>query len=216
MIIAAISLLLFCSRLHAQDITIHNGNGPVGGADQLTTFVDFPKADQDLVTKRWISYLKHQGGKFKSSKGEYFLDNAEIKSISPDTLDIFSRVEDGGDYIRVIMAVNRNGAFINNANAANPAVEQFLYAFAVEMKKEMAAAEVEAAEKILKKLRTEANYVTDENQKLEKNIEEYKSKISDAERDIQSNKTAIQQKEDLISKQEEVVKQLKEKLKSVE
>ncbi len=160
--------------------------------------------------------MKHQGGRFKSKKDEYFLDNAEIKSISPDTLDIFSRVEDGGDYIRIIMAVNRNGVFINNANAANPAVEQFLYGFAVELKKEMAASEVESAEKILRKLHSESDDITSKNKKLEKKIEEYKSEISDAERDIQSNKTAIQQKEDLISKQEEVVKQLKENLKAID
>ena len=57
--------------------------------------VNIPYASLKTVEKKWTSFLKDNNAKVKSSKSEIEGKNATIKAIGPDTLQIFSKIDEG-------------------------------------------------------------------------------------------------------------------------
>lgn len=211
-------LVLFSCMQHlqAQKTVIRAEEMSIGGAVRPASLVVIENANQESVEKKWNSYIKKQKGKVSRSNDGFFHDNAIIKSIGPDTLDIYSVVQSSGTAVTIAMAVNKNNEFITNKSGTYPALEAFLYEFAVDVKKEMAADEVEAAAKVLEAKEKAHERLLDTNKKLAEDNAEMKSKIADNDRTISDNEELIEKTKTEISTQKELLETLEKKLKSVE
>jgi hypothetical protein len=183
---------------------------------KISSYIEIPDANKKLVEKRWVSYLKDFDGKVREHDDEYFSDNAKISSLSPDTLDIYSKVESVEKAVRVTVAINRNGEYINNRTGTLQAVDDFITKFAVEMRKEVIKNKIEDAENVLGDYKRTEHDLVRSNEKLENDIKDYRSKIADAERDIINNKSSLENTKKLIETQDKVVDELKKSLDKVD
>jgi chromosome segregation ATPase len=165
--------------------------------------------DRDFISKRWSSYLKDFDGKLKNNKGEYFLDNAKIPSISPDTLDIYSKVEELDENVVVTVAINKNGEYINNASGQYVAADDLLKKFVTQVKKEKADEAYEAAEKKLRELERDMKSLKSKNEDLSSDIKTMQSRIADNERSIKENEKRMDDMRIKLGEQENEVKQMK-------
>lgn len=212
-------LLLFCScmiQLQAQKTVVRTEEMVIGGSVHPSSLVVIDNADLESVEKKWNSYIKKNKGKVSRSKDEFFHDNAIIKSIGPDTLDIYSVVKSSGTAVTIGMAVNKNNEFITNKSGTYPGLEAFLYEFAVDIKKEMASDAVEAAAKVLEAKEKAHERLLETNKKLAEDNAEMKSKIADNDRTISDNEGLIEKAKSEISVQKELLESLEKKLKTVE
>lgn len=205
-------LLTVSFQLFAQSGQIQYGSATFNGSGQVSSSsVEIEKAEKAMVAKRWSSYIKDFDGKVKNSKGEYFQDNTKMSAISPDTLDIYSRVEESGDNVVITVAINKNGEFINNGSGSYVAIDDMLLSFEKIVKKEKADQEYEEAAKALKTLERSLNELKDKNTKLASSIQDMKSDIADNERTIKSNDKSIEEMNSKIREQDDLVKSLKSK-----
>ncbi len=209
--------LIFTSHeLLSQKIAIRHDGADLGGQVNPVTIAEIPNGELKSVEKKWKSYLKKHGGKLSSDDGELFLDNGQVKAISNDTLDIFSRVAGSGATVFISIAVNKDGVFVNNSDGNSPSIDKFLYDFVFDIRKQMAEDELKSAEKLLKTRDKAYDSLLKSNKKLEKSIKKMREQISDNEREIKKNDEAIEKKKREISKQEALVKELERRLKSIE
>jgi len=178
--------------------------------------VDIPKSNLKDVEKKWTSYLKKQKGKLSDDDDVYFLDNAKIRSISKDTIDIYSTVKSNGDVITVTMALNSGGMFLSNSSGTASAVDRFLYDFAISMKKDILNEELSVAKKLLGTQGKAYDKIEKSNKKLESSIDKMKNQIADNEREIKKNNDKLAKNKSEIAAQKDVVKELENKLKNIE
>ncbi len=207
----SVFIFLTSIQLFAQSKEIQYGSATFNGISQMSSNVVIEDTEEDFVAKKWSSYLKDLDGKLRNNKGEYFLDNTKIGAISPDTLDIYSRVEESGDNVVVTVAINKNGEYINNASGNYVAVDDLLLRFEKRIKKENIDHEYEVAQKALRTLTKSLNEIKDRNKKLVSSIQDMKSEIADNERTIKSNDKAIEEMNSKIQEQDTMVKSLKSK-----
>ena len=200
----------------AQKTVIRNEIAEIAGGSHPASVVTLENTELEKVEKEFSSYLKKQKGKQDKSDGIIFQDNAIVKDISPDTIDIYAAFRTSGKDVTVILAVNRNGQFINNERGSERGVETLLYEFAVGFRKEQASAALDVAEKALKVIEKNYEKLVDSTNDLKKENEKMKEKISDNESTIKSNQEQISKNKAELNVQKELVKSKESILKSIE
>ena len=208
--------ILILNISFAQKTEVRYGSAFLGGNENLVTVVEIENADMKDTRKMWSDYLKKSKGKLSTEGDEYFLDNAKIKSISEDTLDIYSTIKSAGRSVVITMAVNSNGVFINNQGGTQQAVDNYLIDFAIMVKKDLINKELSIAKKALGSKGTALSNIEKQNKKLEKANASMKNKISDNERTISNNNTKLKSENKDIEVQKSIVKELEQKIKNVE
>ena len=202
----------------AQKIKVSESNANIGGGNNNALEVTLYSASVDQVEKAWKGEMKKMKGKITSKKGEYFVDDAEMKQMGENSFDLYARVEKEGDKdAKLIVAVDLGGAFMSSSAHA----EQFkvmkgvIYDFAVETTKEIIGEEVKAQEKILADLEKDQKDLVKDNEKLHKDIEDYKKKIAEAEKAIEDNKKDQEKKKEEITAQQKAVQVVVDQQKAV-
>ena len=176
-------------NLSAQEVSEVRESMSEGSKNALV--LELPKTDAKTVEKAWTKYLKDLDGKTKKNKktNEIFTDNAMIKTMSKNTVDIYSKVQSKGEGSRLTVWVDLGGAFL--ASETHP--EQ--YGVASEMLNDFSAnISIAKAEEVLD---VEEDALNDEEDKLKKldketadmksKIEDYKKKIKELEAEIVKN-----------------------------
>ncbi len=216
--ILPLALLLIFTAMYsfAQKTIIRNETADIAGGTYPASLVTLENTELEKVEKAFSSYLKKQKGKQEKSDGLIFQDNAMVKDISPDTIDIYAAFKSSGKDVTIIMAVNRNGHFINNERGSAQGVEELLYEFAVDFRKEQASEELEIVEKALNAMEKNHDKLVDSMEDLKKDNEEMKQKISDNEAVIKENQEKISKSKAELSTQQELVKSKAAALKSID
>ncbi len=209
-------LLLSTFSLKAQKTVISSGTSNFSAGIIPTSSVAIDNADIKMVQKEWASYLKDLGGKLKEKKGEYFLDNAKIENISSDTLDIYSRVEKNGESVKILLAINRNGEFLSSTSTGASEMNDLLYKFAVDIKKEMNKDAIKVAEKALSNTEKDKKELLNKNDKLKSKIKDMKSSIADYERDIEDNNKKIDSQAQNVESKKAILDELKKSANDIE
>ncbi len=176
-------------------------------------------ADEDAVKKIWAKKMKGYKAKVSKKKGEIFADNALIKDMSDNTVDIYARTEPTKDgNVILYVAFNLGGAYLNSSDhpdmykKATKIMERFSKDISIEILKD----EIKEQEKILKKQVNEKEDLEKRNEKLKKDIENYKEKIKKAEKEIEDNKKKKEEKIKEIEEQQKKVEDLKNKLNKID
>jgi hypothetical protein len=212
-------LTLFTVSTFAQrKIKVHEEKEKIANGTNNTLVVTIYDSSQDDIEKAWKKLMKDYDAKV-SHKKEVFADDATIKDLSSNTMDIYAftrKITD--DEFELIVAVDLGGAYLSSSEHPSKykVMQNILHKFAVETTTEAIEDKKKEAEKVLEALVKEKENLIKENERLESQIEDYKNKISKNESDIEKNKSTQSDKEKAIEAQQKVVDEIAARAKAVD
>ncbi|MDQ3191550.1 MAG: hypothetical protein M3Q58_08150 [Bacteroidota bacterium] len=211
-------LTVFTVQLMAQKkISVSESSENIGNGKNNSLIVTIYESNTSDIEKEWKSIMKSYGAKV-SSKKEIFADDATIKVLGPNTVDVYARAEDNKNgSIKFIVGFDLGGAFVSSSqhSAEYKEVKKILHDFAVKMSKEAVESQMKDAEKQQKKNEKDFESLVKDKSSLEKDIENYKSKIKSAEEDIQKNLKEQEAKKKEVEAQKVVISNLDKKAKAI-
>lgn len=195
-----------------------------GSANALVMYI--PKASSKLVKKHWGKYAKGFKGKLKynGKVGEYFLDNAEIKTMSDNMLDVTAKIYDKGAS-GAELAVWFNFGITYLSSEAEPqryaAAEVFLKDFHKLIEADLIKLQLKDEKKKLIKMKKAQKKLEKEKKAADKKVEKQKKAILKAEKLIDESEQKIEEnlkkqekQNEEISTQETLINDIKAKLKN--
>jgi hypothetical protein len=198
-----VALVAFQTSLFAQlpdfefKVTEETQSMSQGSANSLV--VSWPKASEKTVAKNWKSYAKKFKGKlsYDKNQGEYFLDNAELKEMSENQVDVRAKISQNGDGVQMIVWFNLGVTYLSSKDHAEryPAAETFLRKFDLMIYAELMKEQLKVEEKKKKLMNKELK-------KIEKAQEKEKKKIEKQQKTIEKAQKAIDDYEKVIEEQE--------------
>ncbi|MCH2022311.1 MAG: hypothetical protein MK207_07480 [Saprospiraceae bacterium] len=189
--------------------------------------MELPGTTGKEVNKAWTKFMKKYKGKtkFERKMNEYTTDDATIKGMSDNTVDIIAKVEEkGAEGTAISVWFNLGVSYLSSKEFSDryPAAEKILKAFANQVSANMIEEELKLAEKELKELEDLLKKLEKDKVQRNRDIENYKStilkmenSIIKAEDDIKNNEKEQDKTSIDISEQEKVVEDIKSRLKSV-
>lgn len=197
-----------------------------GNANAL--IVNLPNTSYKQVNKLWNKYLKNFKGKMKYNRkiDEYFSDNAEIKDMSENAVDIISKIYDNGtEGTTIAIWFNLGVTYLSAEKHPEryPSGEKILKDFSLLISADIIAAQLKEEEKRLESMNDTLKSLEKDNAQSENNMTKQKEIIAKAEasiarseKDIEEN-LGLQGKQKLnIKEQEKVIETIKRKLKTVQ
>jgi len=204
----------------AQKIKVKESNEKIAGGSHNALVVNLYDISPSDADDAFRSYMKTYGGKRSSQDGGVFVDNATIKDMGNNTVDIYGKAQGkkGDKEITYIIAFDLGGAFLNSSDHKDQykVAEKIVKDFAVSTCKDIVEQELKVANKKESSLESNQKDLEKENRNLNSDIEDYKSKIKKAESNIATNKSDQEKKKSEIEVQKKVVSDVEIKLKSIE
>ncbi len=197
-----------------------------GNANAL--IVNLPNTSYKQVNKLWNKYIKNFKGKLKYNRkiDEYFSDNAEVKDMSENAVDIISKVYDNGaEGTTVAIWFNLGVTYLSAEKYPEryPSGEKILKDFSLLVSADMIAAQLKEEEKRLENMNDTLKSLEKAKVQSEANITKQKEIITKAEASIVKSEKDIegnldnQGKQKLnIKEQEKVIETIKRKLKTIQ
>lgn len=204
----------------AQKVKVKESNESIGEGSHNALVVTLYGVNPSDAEDEFKSFMKEYDGKRSSKGGAIFIDNALIKEMGANTIDIYGKAngKKGDPEITFIVAFDLGGAFLNSSEHKDQfnTAEKIVKDFAVKAIKNAVEEQLKGAQKIQSKLEDNQKDLEKENKSLNSDIEDYKSKIKRAEDDIVKNKAAQDKKKVEIEAQKKVVGDIDTKLKAVD
>lgn len=183
--------------------------------------VNVSSLSEKETEKVLMSYLKDVKGKKGPKKDrktkEILVDDAQLKAISNNTVDIYATMDGKGDNSTVTFWFDLGGAFLSQESHPEKmeAVSEWLYDFSKAARSRTVELELEAEEDQLKEMNKEFDKLQKEQKKLEDAIKKAEETIAKAKEDLRSNATQQDNSKQTINEQERIINQVKDKLKKV-
>jgi len=174
---------------------------------------------EDEIEKEFKSRMKDYNAKVSSKDDGLFGDNAVIKEMGNNTVDIYARVEKVKDgESKLIVAFDLGGAFLNSSEHKDKykIAEKIVYEFAIKITKEAIAIQMKAEQKKLDNFSDEQKDLEKKNTNLNDDVKEYEEKIKKAKEDIEKNKQEQEKKKSEIEVQKKIVDEITKKQNAVE
>lgn len=222
-------LILFSLAAQAQNynIQITESNEPIGAGNNNALIVIIYETDLDKVESEWKSRVKDfNTEKTNLSKHTLFGDNATIKEMGNNTVDIYTNFSEKKEdrSVRMAVAFDLGGAYLSSSQHKDKyeVAKKILYDFAVKLTKEGVSEQLKLANKSLEKLTDKQQDLEKGKKNMEEKIVENKELIKKAEEEIKKNEEMIKQnakdqdeQKKLIEAQKKVVEETKKKLEAV-
>lgn len=203
----------------AEKLKVQEKNEKIGGGNNNALVITIYEVSPDDIESKFKSVMKDYDAKVSSKDGGLFGDNAVIKEMGNNTVDIYARVEKVKDgESKLIVAFDLGGAFLNSSEHKDKykITEKIVYDFAVKITKDAISAVVKAEEKKLDNLNDNQKDLEKKNANLNDDIKEYEEKIKKAKEDLEKNKADQEKKKAEIEAQKKVVEEVNKKLNAVE
>jgi hypothetical protein len=180
----------------AQTIKVEERSEDIADGRNNTFSVTVFEADEKTVEKEWKDVLKDFNGKTSSKKNELFTDDATIKAMSENTVDIYTRFTKVEGGIKVTVGFDLGGAFVSSSNDAGKAkvATEILHDFGVKVTKKAMEDIVKEEEKNQEKMEKDLADMVSEKETLKKNIERWTEQIEKAKEDIKKNEKSQEEK----------------------
>lgn len=182
-------------------------------------FVEIEGADKGLAQDELENMTKEYGKWKKNSKSkEYNLLGVKIPIINgASPLDMYVRYEDGKNIATTYVWVDLGGSFVNSMDnkSQTEGLRTFMTDYFNNVRKKVVGEEVKKEEKQQEKLEKDLRKLEDKNKDLHSDIEKYKQKIVEAEKDIEMNIIDQKTKATEIETQKVVVQKVIDKLNSI-
>jgi hypothetical protein len=162
--------------------------------------------------------MKKSDAKVSKESGETFADNALMKDVSNDTLDVWAKTKKEGDGIKLSVAMQVGGQFLSQSKNSGEfsRMRNLLEDFSRRLTKESILQQHKEAEKVYDRaVKLQAGLVR-ENEDLNRDIERYKERIQEAEENIKKNLGQQEDAKKAIEKQKLVVDAIQQKALKVE
>ncbi len=212
------TLLFIASTSFAQ--LIKEGNRACSAGSHNSMSIELRKTESKDVEKAFAKYIDKYKGKTKLDKkaGEIFSDNAIIKAIGNNDMDIYARVADKGENSILTVWFDLGGAFLSSERhpAEYKVAEKIIMEFAINVSKGFLEDQLKDEEKTLKKLEGDQKKLLKDKEGYEKDIEKAKQLIADRENDIRQNIDDQKNKQVEVETQKTVVEKLAAKIKSLD
>lgn len=191
--------------------TVTETEAYIAGAKQNALVGRIPKGDIEQVSKEWKNLMKKCKGSV-SGKDELFADNAIIKSISENPMDVYARVEKGrDDEIKITVAFDLGGYFMTSSQ--QPVLfknaQKFIEKFVVSQSKSAYKNTLKGEEKVLSALEKDKKKLEKENSKIAKKNDDLRKQIQDNMQKIKHNQTTIENTGKMMMDQESKIKGIK-------
>lgn len=217
--IGFVAFVVLCSTsLFAQKVKVSESNEKVGDGSHNALVVTIYEASPEVIEKEWKSLMKDYDAKVSTSNG-VFADNAMIKQMGPNTIDVYARTEKGKDNeVKLIVAFDLGGAYLSSSQHSQQygVAKDIIEKFAKKMTKESIEGQLKAETKILNKLQSQDKDLTSDQEGLKKDIEDWKARIKKAEEEIVAKKAEQEKKKVEIVNQQKVVDAVILKQKAIE
>ena len=189
--------------------------------------MELPGTSGKEVNKAWSKFMKKYRGKTKFDRraNEYMTDDATIKEMSDNTVDIIAKVEErGADGTAISVWFNLGVSYLSSKDHSEryPAGEKLLKLFANQVSADMIEQELAKAEKALKDLEDALKKLEKEKVQGEKDIEDYKATILKMEENILKGEDALKKNDEdqsktslSIEEQLKVVEEIKARLERI-
>jgi hypothetical protein len=214
------TFFLFSGSLLAQKIKVSETNESIGGGNHNALSVTIYQAAPEEIEKEVKSLMKHYDAKVAPQNGGLFGDNAMIKKISNNTVDLYAKVEKIKEgETRLVMAFDLGGAYLSSSNSKQyEAAKEILMNLATKTTTDAMAELVKTEQKSFDKMSGEQKKLEKENQNLNDDVKSNKDKIEDcnrrikqAENDIEANRKNQEKKKADIAVQQKVLADAKQK-----
>ncbi|MCX7953579.1 MAG: hypothetical protein N3A01_00135 [Bacteroidales bacterium] len=208
--------IFFNSIVHSQKIIIKDDEQTIGNGNNSCFIVTIPEAKQKDVLQAWKKLTKSYDAKVKGDN-EQFADNAIIKKISENPIDIYSRFEEMKNGTIMIVGFDLGGAYLNKKDHSKQYKEAYdiLYNFAKEQAIEAINTQINEQEKIIKNYENEINDKTKKINNLEEDIKKWTNLIEKAKKDIEDLKNEVERLKQEKLKEIENLKKINEKKNSI-
>ncbi|NVO02481.1 MAG: hypothetical protein HXX09_07225 [Bacteroidetes bacterium] len=211
------ALLILSQVSFAQKIKVVDGKEKIGGGSNSSLSVMIYEATDSQVEKAWKSLMKDYNAKV-STKDGVFADNATIKDMSANTVDVYAIIEKKDNAIRLIAAFDLGGAFVSSSTHSSQfkVAEKMLLDFAKKVSLDAIAEILKEAEKEQSKKQKNLDNLKSDKTDLEKDIEKYNKQIAQAKSDIEKNIKDQETATKELDLQKKVVTDILEKQKKVD
>jgi DNA repair exonuclease SbcCD ATPase subunit len=182
----ACALIMINSISFAQKTVVTETTENLGGTVNPAFSVFIENAEYKAVLNAWKTLFEDHRGKIATSKKDINISNAEFPLLSTTPVAVFSRITSDKLGVKVVAAFNKEGQYVCTKYLPNETevAKKIIYDFAVSIKREMVQAELDAANKILDKMRDENKDLLNKIEGLNKDIQSYNKKINKTETDI--------------------------------
>lgn len=170
-----------------------------------------PEGSAEIAPKEWDKFLKKYGKTKRDRKtDEYFTDDAEIKEMSDNTIDIYTKFSGS----KITVWFDLGGTYLSSTEHPQPYAfaEKILNDFELHLKILLVEEEIQAEEEALEELQEAQEKLVKDKEDLEEDIVEWKAKIAQAEADIKQNILDQAAKNTEIEKQKTVIEKVKARL----
>lgn len=192
-----------------KEITVEGATYGYSVGTQPSIIVTIPNGDKKIIEKILKKEVKSWGGKTKNIGGEYFTEQASSKKfIEGKAYDAYTRIYQDMQDIKVAVAVNLGGAYMNETDHPLQFNEfkERMYNLGILAGKEMLKDDLKNEKKALKGLQKELSSFEKEKGKYEKQIDGFNKKIDASKKQIEEVDKKINSKKEDITKQEGVIK----------
>ena len=164
------------------------------------------------VEKSWGKFMKNCDSKCKWDKNtkEFLADDAEIESISDNTIDVYSQLIESNNRVEMIVWMDLGGGFLSTSvhGDRSKAGEEFIMKFAYDMEKKRVDNFQKKEEDKLEGMQKDMKNLKKDKIKLEDKIVDFQRKIEEANQDITENVNKQPRVEKEISTQKAYVGQV--------
>ncbi len=173
------------------------------------------------VEKAWQKFVKKNcdaKSKYDKKQKIHFTDNAKIKDLSENTVDIYTSFREAGSDIELVAWYDLGGAFLSSESHPQKVVyaELLMEKFAKQMEKEKIEGEIKGEEKKLDKAEGTLKDLVKDKKKLEDDIKKFEKKIEEAKKAVEENIVNQGKAEATIAGQKSVVEAVKSKVSKIE
>ena len=173
--------------------------------------VNVPQARLKDVVNAWKKYIRRGETKssVESNNDEYQITGTALVNITPQPMNVYAQIKEAEKFIRVTAYFTADDS-IYLSSAVNPdqseAASRMMKDFARAQYRLAVEHELDAETDNLKKLEDEKEDLINDNEKADRNINEYERKISKAKADIETNGVEQSKRRADVANQKEIVR----------
>jgi hypothetical protein len=167
----------------------------------------------------WTSYLKKFGGKTTTRKyiNEIFTDNAKIKNMSKNKIDIYSQIIETEDGCELLVWFYLGGKFLSRAEHGDKyhVGADIIYDFTSEMEMEVAKAALKRNQDSLKVSQRDLARTKKKEEQTQKEIALMEAKIAEKKKTLETHQTTGEETKKVVIKREEMVTDAKKRVETM-
>lgn len=179
--------------------------------------LEIPDSDKKIVEKVWKNFAKSFNSRVKKIKksDEFLTESPSISGFSEAGLkNIVVKFEQNGDNVDFHSWFELRDQYLDSYNFPEEfnEAQKLLLNFGLEVAKEYTLMELEKEEKTMKKMDNDLKRLVRDKEGYEKAIQDYKTKIAEAETDIENNIVEQERLNENIESQIQAIEVVKKKL----